>query len=783
MDTVRHLEIPTLRASIFRFNSAVNMKSLLSLSGALLLAGASVPAVQAQTLPRDTRPDAWIATDALGRTVPLQGETIADAPNLGIVPGPRPKKFVGMFYFLWLGEHGSLGPFDNTQILQRDPDALQKPDSPLWGPVGAPHHWGESAFGYYLSHDEWVLRRHAQMLSDAGVDVVIFDVTNQLTYPRSYRALCRVWSQMRREGNRTPQIAFLTPFWSPANVVKTLYTDFYRPGIARELWFQWNGKPLILADPAAINEDAMPTIPRSATALPPNETLGQSFHADKPFRAIGGSFPTWKTTDSGMTLSLFDHVGGKILARQSFENVADNATISLQLPTALPAGDYYLEQSGGHGTIGWWTLASATLPEADAKENEEKSGLAFANGLQTSGHRGIVVRYEGETEGTELGTPPPVLPTQSGALAKEIGDFFTFRKPQPSYFVGPTGPDQWSWLEAAPQHVFKNAAGENEQMAVGVAQNAVDGNLSVLSNPRAYGRSFHEGKEPATPDFTGRNFAEQWSHALEVDPQFLFVTGWNEWIAGRFTPENNPFYGMGPVSFVDEFNAEYSRDIEPVKGAHGDDYYYQLIANIRRFKGARAPEKASPPKTIKIDGNFNDWKDVSPQFLDDRFDTTPRDEAGWDTRTRYTNTTGRNDFEVLQMARDAKSLFAYAQTRDAITPRAGEWINLLLDSDHDARTGWMGFDYRIGAAALPGGHTSVEKWQNGSWQTVGSASIRVRGREMELSVSRALLGLQSNPIALDFKWMDNVGADTDALNLYRNGDTAPNGRFKYRFEG
>jgi hypothetical protein len=29
--------------------------------------------------------------------------------------------------------------------------------------------------------------------------------------------------------------------------------------------------------------------------------------------------------------------------------------------------------------------------------------------------------------------------------------------------------------------------------------------------------------------------------------------------------------------------------------------------------------------------------------------------------------------------------------------------------------------------------------------------------------------------------MDNAQASSDVLNLYRNGDTAPNARFKYRF--
>ncbi len=58
------------------------------------------------------------------------------------------------------------------------------------------------------------------------------------------------------------------------------------------------------------------------------------------------------------------------------------------------------------------------------------------------------------------------------------------------------GPEQWGWLEVFPQHAFYKTPGVPEQMTVGVAQNAVDGKLSVLSNPRAHGRSFHGGAEP-----------------------------------------------------------------------------------------------------------------------------------------------------------------------------------------------------------------------------------------------------------------------------------------------
>ena len=40
------------------------------------------------------------------------------------------------------------------------------------------HYWGEPLYGDYLSTDPWVIRRHAQLLSAAGIDTLIFDTTN-----------------------------------------------------------------------------------------------------------------------------------------------------------------------------------------------------------------------------------------------------------------------------------------------------------------------------------------------------------------------------------------------------------------------------------------------------------------------------------------------------------------------------------------------------------------------------------------------------------------------------
>ena len=63
-------------------------------------------------------------------------------------------------------------------------------------------------------------------------------------------------------------------------------------------------------------------------------------------------------------------------------------------------------------------------------------------------------------------------------------------------------------------------------------------------------------------------FAEQWGRALEVDPQVVMITQWNEWIAQRFIWDNGfgDLWGQAhrmtatPISwmcFQKEFNQGY----------------------------------------------------------------------------------------------------------------------------------------------------------------------------------------------------------------------------------
>ena len=235
----------------------------MTLRTCLLLTFMLTPIISHAAEMRDTYSDTWVATDALGRTLPGFEEC---GP-------PRADRQVGIFYFLWLGEHaGGRGPFDNSKILAENPGAMETKDSPPWGPMAAFHHWGEPLFGYYQTDDAYVLRKHAQMLSDAGVDVVIFDVTNQFTYRKWYAALLETFSQVREAGGKTPQVAFLCPFGDPARVVRELYRELYAPGVHPELWYRWEGKPLILADPTRVPDGAGNAAHDSAVRLEAGHT-------------------------------------------------------------------------------------------------------------------------------------------------------------------------------------------------------------------------------------------------------------------------------------------------------------------------------------------------------------------------------------------------------------------------------------------------------------------------------------------------------------------------------
>ena len=179
-------------------------------------------------------------------------------------------------------------------------------------------------------------------------------------------------------GNKTPSIGFICPFGNPMPVLNNVWKDLYQPGLWRDLWFRWEGKPLILANPQYVKD------PDDASVL------------------------YISTTDARLL------------------------------------------------------------------EGPQRSG------------------------------PMELAGSASAARVPEC-------------------------------------SGEAEQMSVGVAQNALPDTPgpAPMTHRRAQwdeaGTTRRKDPRPGAVNL-GLNFDEQWRRAMEVDPKFIFVTGWNEWIAGRYHP-------------------------------------------------------------------------------------------------------------------------------------------------------------------------------------------------------------------------------------------------------
>ena len=562
---------------------------------------------------------AYAGIDNLGRGLVMPGDEAV--PN---EPYPREDRYVGLFYFLWLAQHGKTGPYDVSKIVAEHPEAIHDPDHPAWGPMQLFHHWGESLFGYYTSEDAWVMRKHVQMLTDAGVDFLVFDATNAAHYQKPVLLLCEILDEYQKKGWNVPKLVHYTNS-SSGKTMQNIYEAFYKTKLYPDLWFYWEGKPLIIGHP------------------------------------------------------------------------------------------------------------------------EEASD--------------------------------------------EVKDFFRIKKSQwPN--EGKFHDDGFPWIAfERPQHVFKNAQGENEVMTVSVAQHS---GTVRFSSSAFYGdqtnrtRSWHNGKNDPDPNAVlyGYNFTEEFDFAIEQDPKIVFLTGWNEWIAMRFN------FGIPkePVGFVDLCDMNNSRDLEPMLGGYGDNYYMLMIDRIRKYKGVPPLQKIGPDakKTININGTFAQWDSVKTLYRDYTNDVGHRDITGYG-ELHYTNTTGRNDFDLMKVAFDANSISFYVKTVDAIKYSTAEnAMTLYLSFPELARKDvphWENYHFAVNRAASEAtDQVIIERSTGGwNWDKVAITYGKVEGNQMHFALSRKILGLGDSPVNVQFKWADNCPIDGNIDSFYIDGDTAPVGRLNYVF--
>ncbi|MDP4184773.1 MAG: hypothetical protein Q8862_06370 [Bacteroidota bacterium] len=639
---------------------------------------------------RDIYPDTWVGTDALGRKMPL----------ISMV-GPEKKdqrRIVGIFYITWhsdgLANLKSPYSADVTKVLAQDPNARLDAKHPLW--TEGSYHWGEPECGYFLSKDEYVIRRDMSMLADAGVDVLVMDVTNAVRYWDEWAVLFPVMEKMKAEGNKVPKFVFWAFNGPVITVVQDLYDKIYKENKYKDLWFYWDGKPLLLYN-------GNPTVDANGSGVQnPNPHYDAAAKTDK-------NNP---------------HFGDPDFATENYKDYTKEVKNFFTLRTM------------------WWGYYEWAGKRFIGTEDNWSFGYSMADPkIKTLKPEELLSTHKGKLE--EAAVTPAQHPVTMTKENMGVGKSWSRKNGEPKLnkYDLPE-PTYVPWL----------------------------------------------GKTVENPEGYGIYFQERWDDAIKASPQFLYINDWNEWTAGKYQPDGGgttPWLGRdNQFFFVDQYNSEFNRSVSPMKGGYTDNYYMQMAQNIRRYKGVRPIPELKGVNTIKMNGDFTDWKKVKLEYRDTKGDVFHRDYKGYGGM-QYKNESGRNDIVTCKVAVDAENVYFYAETADALTPHTdNNWMLLLIDADKNSNTGWYGYDFIINKKVVDGKTTMLMSYNSGNpddpWISKEQLKYSYKGNMIEIAVPRKLLGLKGDAFSFDFKWSDNPADLKDPISLCTNGDTAPNRRFNYR---
>ncbi len=359
-------------------------------------------------------------------------------------------------------------------------------------------------------------------------------------------------------------------------------------------------------------------------------------------------------------------------------------------------------------------------------------------------------------------------------LPKAVRETFYIRASQ--WPNEPFKDNGFPWIEfTRPQPVH------NGVISVSVAQNAgmhMSDSVQYEESPNGidyYNKNWGRGYTSADKNSKdrvaeGANFQEQWNVALASDARIVILTEWNEWSALKLATEVE---GVGnTVVFFDCATPEFSRDIEPISGFYGDNFYMQMIRNMRLFKGEQGDGIAVEEAELSASSILGAWSGVTSGVADFAGKKT-RSFINSDGSDVYMNDSKRNDITEIRVAEDAENVYLLLTAAEDITkPSDANWMNVWLKT----QSGTEGYDYVINKSRSEN-YAFIERLGD-SVQKVGDARTLVSGKYMQLCIPKEAIG---NAPSFELKVTDNVDFSSDVMLLYTQGDSAPYGRLNYKF--
>lgn len=582
-------------------------------------------------------------------------------------------KKVGMFYFVWHGEHVNNGIFDVTK-LNSNPETkdilwAQDPSDKTVSPLHEFHYFSEPLYGYYCSDDPWVLAKHIELLTMSGIDYISLDLTNISIYEKNVRAVLEALLKYQKLGWKVPEVTSFIIGTNKKLPNAQRVLDFYNLFISNEryasLWVRddVSGKPIFSIDRTTYLQDLDPLV-----------TANVKFrNTIWPYDKAQTSYDDASWLDWCYPQRVYNNSDGNYLSVSVAQHVAGSFGVSVE-PTI---------------------------------KNDPN------------------VRTE---------------------YAKKYNKFDT-----------------------------------------GAATN--------YDSNRGRGWDYETNRNIKENAFKGTNLETQWNNALHNEQAIdeVFVTGWNEWVAYKLPFEEihggsdglDQIYGKyyDKVTFCDQCDEEFSRDLEMTKGGYGDNFYLQNMRLTREFKNNKEQKFAGKYASENIKNN--NWQnartylDFTEEVFDRNFDRADHKEV-------YTNTTAKNDIKLVKMSHDANNLYIQIENNNKIVIDHEQTNNFNVFLSLNGGNNWNGYNYILNQNDLVKGEgkTCLEAFTGNEYETelVGECNYYMDDKVISIAIPLTMIGLaNNNKFTVDFKVADGVSNPSDIMDYYVNGDSAPIGRLNYRY--
>ncbi len=677
----------------------------------LIILGSVMQAYTQQNY-RDLYSDTWVASDALGRLMPT-------FQTVGPVKTDQ-RRVVGIFYITWHTDDNAKmkSPYngDVTRVLAADPNARLDGNNPQWTETS--FHWGQPEMGYYLTKDEYVIRRDMSMLTDAGVDVLILDVTNAVRYWEEWDVLFSAMQKMKSEGNKVPQFCFWAFNGPSVTVVQDLYEKVYQTGKYRDFWFYWDGKPLLLynsnptVDAVGFNiKNPNPHYDPAAKTDPKHPHYGDPGYTEEFYTDYTREVKDFFTLRA-MWWGYYEWLGKRFIGTEdnwSFGyNMADPKVKALKPEELISTHKGQREE--------------AAVTPAQHPFN------------MTSVNMGV-----GKSWSRQYGEPRlNAYDLPDSAFVPWLGKWMKNPEGYGIYFQ-----ERWDDAIAAnPQFLYINDW--NEWKAGKFTTDNFPKSQLLAANPDWTSDQFPEGQYKTIP-WLGRNNT------------FFFCDQYN----AEFNRTVQPIKD----GYTDNYYMQMAQNIRRYKGV-------RPIPELKGLHEVHIDGDFADWETMA--GEYHDTRgDVDHRDFDGYGGLHYTDNSG--RNDIITTKISVNNSTISFYAETDKVLTSHTGRNwmllliDSDNNPATGWYgyDYLVNKNiaDEKKTTLMSYDP----------HHAGDPWA-----VIARLEYRYKGNKLELSIPRRLLGLTADAFCFDFKWCDNPLELKDPISLCTGGDAAPNRRFNYR---